>query len=483
LYVFGPSQAAKWILPPLTTEITRQNQFKVPYLIFQKRYSNFSDCGICGKMSHEWKHWQGQKIDDRFELCEYLGGSQDCAVFLTNLDSTSSQKAAIKLIKADAKSTESQLSIWSSIKDLSHPHIIRLFGIGEHTVGEEHWPYVVMEYAEENLSTILSSRPLTQKETHEMLGPILEALAYLHAQGFVHGHIKPSNIMAVHEQLKISGDGIMRAGQTNDDLVKQNHYLPPEAASGRVSPSADVWSLGVTLVEALTQEKVGTLGTREREAALYKLPPLFRSIAEQCLRPDPEQRYSIADIQKELGRSALPVQSPGSDGRSETSIKLKRLFAPVAIVLLLSTMFAGVLLFKHRDSNATTSADATRSAASSPSNLLTETKSVTNSDAVGKVVQQVLPEVSKSSMRTIHGTIRVKLRVYIDPTGTVQRVQIESAGPSKYFANKALEAAKRWKFAAPLSNGKNVPNEWNLEFRFERTATRVHAVQVMPEPS
>ncbi len=311
---------------------------------------------------------------------------------------------------------------------------------------------------------------------------MLEALAYLHAQGLVHGHIKPANIMAVREQLKISSDGIMRTGQPNDYLGKPNQYLPPEAASGRISPSADVWSLGVTLVEALTQKNLGALSVREREAVLNKLPPLFRNIAEQCLRPDPEQRCSIADIQKELGRSALPVLSPG-DGRSETSIKRTRLFAPAAIVVLLSTMFAGVLLFKHRDSKATTSADATRSAASSPANLPTETKSAPNSDAVGKVIQQVLPDVPKSSLRTIHGTIRVKLRVYIDQTGTVQRAQIESAGPSKYFANKAYEATKQWKFAAPLSNGKSVPSEWNLEFRFERTATRVHAVQVEPEPS
>jgi TonB family protein len=146
-------------------------------------------------------------------------------------------------------------------------------------------------------------------------------------------------------------------------------------------------------------------------------------------------------------------------------------------------MFAGVLLFKHWESKATPAADATRSTASSPPNPTAEKKIVTNSDAVGKIVQQVLPDVSKSSLRTIHGTIKVKLRVYIDPTGTVQRVQIESAGPSKYFANKASEAAKQWKFAAPLSNGKGVPSEWNLEFRFERTATRAHAVQVVLEPS
>ncbi|MCU1298042.1 MAG: serine/threonine kinase [Acidobacteriaceae bacterium] len=396
--------------------------------------------------------WQGQKIDGRFELCEYLGGSQDRAVFLTNLNSASAQRAAIKLIKADAKSTESQLSIWSSIKDLSHPHIIRLFGIGEHTVGEEHWPYVVMECAEENLSTILSYRPLTAKETHEMLGPMLDALAYLHAQGFVHGRIKPSNIMVVDEQVKISSDGIMRTGQPNDDLAGPSHYLPPEAASGRAIPSVDVWSLGVTLVEALTQEKLGSLSAREREAILYKLPSPFGNIAEQCLRSEPEQRCTIADIQNELGRSALPVRSSGGD-RPDMAIKHSRLFGPVAIVVLLSTMLAGVLLFKHRESKSAISANTIQSQAPSPANLPAETKIVANSDAVGKVVRPVLPDVSRSSLRTIHGIVRVKVRVYIDEAGIVQRAQIESPGfpqrirpapnPTSRIAGRCAHRARR----------------------------------------
>jgi TonB family protein len=289
--------------------------------------------------------------------------------------------------------------------------------------------------------------------------------------------------MAVDEQLKISSDGIMRAGLSNDDLAKRTLYLPPEAASGRVLPSEDVWSLGVTIVEALTQEKQQLLNASEREAVLHRLPSPFRNIAEQCLRADPERRCTIADIQNELSRSYLPVSSSGVR-TPEMPIKRGRVFSPVGTVVLVTTMLVGALLFKHWDSKGTTPAAAIHSqAASSPNNLPAETEHVTNSDAAGKVVQQILPDVSKSSLRTIRGTVRVKVRLYINEAGTVERVQIESAGPSKYFASKSLEAAQQWKFAAPVSNGKNVPSQWNLEFQFKRTATRVHPVQVAPEPS
>jgi TonB family protein len=129
------------------------------------------------------------------------------------------------------------------------------------------------------------------------------------------------------------------------------------------------------------------------------------------------------------------------------------------------------------------SADAIQSQASSQPNLPAETKIVTNSDAGGKVVRQALPNVSKSSLQTIHGTIRVNVTLHVNAAGTVESVQVESAGPSNYFANKASEAAKQWKFELPMSNGKSVPSQWSLEFQFKRTATTAHAVQVAPEPS
>jgi TonB family protein len=164
-------------------------------------------------------------------------------------------------------------------------------------------------------------------------------------------------------------------------------------------------------------------------------------------------------------------------------IKRGRVFSPVGIVVLATTMLVAALLFKHWDSKGTTPAPAIQSQAASSPNNLPETEHVTNSDAAGKVVQQILPDVSKSSLRTIRGTVRVKVRLYINEAGNVEKVQIESAGPSKYFASKSLEAAQQWKFAAPVSDGKNVPSQWNLEFQFKRTATRVHPVQVAPEPS
>ncbi len=76
-----------------------------------------------------------------------------------------------------------------------------------------------MEYAEEDLSQILPERPLTPGEAREMLDPVLDALSYLHEKGFVHGHFKPSNIMVVDDQVKLSCDNLEVAGRAWQTLI------------------------------------------------------------------------------------------------------------------------------------------------------------------------------------------------------------------------------------------------------------------------
>jgi TonB family protein len=426
-------------------------------------------------MPREWIHWQGQTINQRFELCEYLGGSEDTAVFLTNLDSGHPQKAAIKLVAFDTKNAGLQLSLWASVKKLSHPHLIRLFEAGEFSAGEEHGLYVLMEYAEESLSTILPSRPLTPAEANEMLNPMLDALAYIHGRGFLHGHIKPANIMAVGEQLKISSDGIAPPGHPTYPLAKPSYYLPREAASGRLSTATDSWSLGVTLIEALTQQRPVLQNDGEAQAALSRLPAPFRNIAEQCLRPDPQRRYTISDIQRELRSPSSSIDHVVASAPA-TSVRTSRRLATIVTGALLFILLVGVVLYRHhRPPDGLAPTPQTQASPLPPAGT-----EVVDSVAVGKVARQVLPEVSRNALATIHGTIRVKVRVEVDSSGSVEKARVEAAGPSKYFADKALEAARQWKFEPPVANSKSVPSEWRLEFQFKRTATKAEAAKLSP---
>jgi TonB family protein len=87
----------------------------------------------------------------------------------------------------------------------------------------------------------------------------------------------------------------------------------------------------------------------------------------------------------------------------------------------------------------------------------------------GKVVQQVLPGVLESARESIHGTVRVAVKVDVDPSGSVADAKFENPGPSKYFARQALQAARLWKFKPPQIAGQSVPTSWILRFAFTRS--------------
>src|SRR5437899_443663 len=111
-----------------------------------------------GEMIETWKRWEGQLINGQFLLGEYLGGSGQSAVFVTEVGGAERNKAAIKLVPADLENAESRLARWRRLAKLSHPHLLRMFGMGRCELGNTELVYLVMEYAEENLSQILPHR-------------------------------------------------------------------------------------------------------------------------------------------------------------------------------------------------------------------------------------------------------------------------------------------------------------------------------------
>jgi len=60
-----------------------------------------------------WKNWEGRTVDERFPLRQWLGGSDHSDVFLTQRTGAASQKAVIKLIRAEGLDEDAQLSRWA----------------------------------------------------------------------------------------------------------------------------------------------------------------------------------------------------------------------------------------------------------------------------------------------------------------------------------------------------------------------------------
>src|SRR6202045_1914882 len=246
-------------------------------------------------MSEAWKTWEGQAVEG-FPLRQYLGGSDHSAVYLTQLNSSGEQKAAIKFIPADV-SAYAQLAKWRVAGELTHPHLLQLIRVGRCELANTNFLYVVMEYAEENLAEILPQRSLQPDEARQVLESALDALTYLHAQGLAHTRIKPGNILAAGDQLKLSSDTLSEIGSAPVAIAQAGIYAAPESAIAPVSAAADVWSLGVTLVEALTQRTPVLRGQTDVELPTPEaIPAPYLEIARRSLQMDPSRRARLKEI-------------------------------------------------------------------------------------------------------------------------------------------------------------------------------------------
>src|SRR6266849_1314170 len=274
-------------------------------------------------MAVTWKQFEGQIVDDEFPLEQLLASSEHSAVFLTQYGDSQPQKAAIKLIHAEPATAELLLSRWRLAAQLSHPNLLRLLDFGRCCLEDANFLYVVMEFAEEDLSQILPQRPLTPAETRDVLEPVLDVLVYLHGKGLIHGHLKPSNILATSDQLKLSSDTLASIAEPRAPIARPSPYNAPEAATSGLSTASDVWSLGMTLVEVLTQRAPVVSPQAKSDAVVPDaLPQPFLDIAHHALLHEPKRRWTTAEIAARLNPTAVAAAAAGAQSISPLAVPL-----------------------------------------------------------------------------------------------------------------------------------------------------------------
>jgi TonB family protein len=480
-----------------------------------------------GDANASWKRSEGRIVAEKFQLLSYLAGSDDSAIFLTSLQTAGgkSKEAAIKLMYAAVTDAEKQLAVLRSARELNHPNLIRVFEVGRNEIDGRQLLYVVQEYAEENLSQVLPERALTPEEVREMLPPILDALQYLHGKGFAHGHLQPSNILAIADQVKLSSDALVPLGDRAHGAGPASAYDPPEVKSGAISPASDIWQLGITLIEVLTQQLPAWDRARPGSLEIPRsMPEPFRELTKHCLQVDATKRWTIAQIlgsldQRRSGAELLESPVPAlalvsnekthgqsvsretaggeraasvTSGQQTTRAKWPYWLLIAAVVVVL------YFIARPKSSNPKSSippaevqspqaqqaapADGTQSAASQPGQVSRQPdrgggdQKAPASANESDVVKRILPEVTPSARHTIHGTIVVRVKVQVDAAGNVQQANIESGRVSKYFSRVALEAARAWKFS-PAQSGETGDRHWVVKFGFSRVKTEASAAR------
>ncbi len=239
-----------------------------------------------------WMSLEGKTLDEKYVLGKFLEADDRHVVFKAQVKSGSPAAAIVKVFKAGGSSSEEQVALWKAIQEVKHPNLRAILGAGRTSVEDEDLIYVALEPPDEQLDKILQERPLDTEEAGELVTSLSGGLEALHAAGFVHGSLSPEQVVGVGDAIKISTDGAHRAGPGGGIEVRDIKYRAPESVSGNVTREADVWCLGATLFEAMTQKKCGS----DCRAEAAKLPAPFGTIVHRCLYSSPEARCSLADV-------------------------------------------------------------------------------------------------------------------------------------------------------------------------------------------
>ncbi len=187
----------------------------------------------------------------KFRLTRRLGAGGMGAVYLAR-DLRMERDVAIKILTARSLGRLMGLKpeAWA-MSTVTHPGVAQIHGV-------EFWrgrPFLIVEFlAGGTLEDRLREGPLAPSQAVSVAARLADALAALHAKGFLHGDIKPSNIGFTSEgSAKLLDFGLAHAVDDAALLGGTLPYLSPEVLTGRTAEEADdVWSLSVVLYEMVS---------------------------------------------------------------------------------------------------------------------------------------------------------------------------------------------------------------------------------------
>jgi len=186
----------------------------------------------------------------------------------------------------------------TTLAGFSHPALVTLYNAGE----QDGRAFFVMQLVSgRTLADRLREHPLPAADTTQLGVELADALAYVHARGVIHRDVKPANVLLdEHNRPHLSDFGIA----TMIDSTQITHtglmigtaaYLSPEQVRGHpVGHGADIYALGLVLLECLTGQR--EYPGQPMEAALARLhrqphvPPGPARPDDRCAASNDRQR-------------------------------------------------------------------------------------------------------------------------------------------------------------------------------------------------
>ncbi|WP_235014828.1 serine/threonine-protein kinase [Microbacterium sp. SLBN-154] len=257
-------------------------------------------------------------LDGRYRLGDLVGEGGMARVYRAE-DVLLGRTVAVKVLRPGVEgsaSPERARAEVAALAALNHPALVMLLDASLEPGKPE---YLVMEFVEgQTLARTLSAGPLPPTEVAALAAELAEALHVVHGGGVVHRDLKPANILVTPSPLphrrfraKLADFGIAYLLDsaritTPGTVIGTASYLAPEQVRGAApAPPADIYALGLVLLEALTGTRAFPAASAA-EAALARLgaPPLipadvgpgWRALLERMTDLDPARRPAALEV-------------------------------------------------------------------------------------------------------------------------------------------------------------------------------------------
>jgi serine/threonine protein kinase len=305
---------------------------------------------------------------EHFVLLDLLGRGGMGEVWSAH-DTELDRSVALKLLRAETASELDTVHIAREARAasaLNHPNILTIHEL----VRSEFCSAIVMELVQGRSLASLRGDLLSLDQVAPIAVQIAKALAAAHANGIIHGDIKPENIMLRDDgYVKVLDFGLARRAAIESSVGAQGpvfgtlRYMSPEQARGdSLTPASDIFSFGLVLFElaagrrafdnasALDAVRATLLEDPPAPASVNpRIPEALNSLILAMLAKDPVRRPSASEVARRLEENLQLFAERAATDKDHLKERQRRWLRLATLVVSLVALSAGWFVFVRKD--------------------------------------------------------------------------------------------------------------------------------------